>query len=57
MGGVGKTRLAVEVAARLTNEFPEGVWLLEVAAVSDPASVPDAVAAVLGVTDQAGQDA
>src|ERR1700729_1676238 len=54
VGGVGKTRLALEVAARLVDEFPDGVWLFELAAVTDPASVPDAVAAVLGITQQPG---
>jgi predicted ATPase len=52
VGGVGKTRLAVEVAARLADEFPDGVWFFELAAVADPAAVPDAVAAVLGVIQQ-----
>lgn len=55
VGGVGKTRLASEVAARLADEFPDGVWLFELAAVTDPAAVPDAVAAVLGVTQQPGK--
>jgi predicted ATPase/class 3 adenylate cyclase len=54
VGGVGKTRLALEVAARLVDEFPDGVWCFELAAVTDPASVPDAVAAVLGITQQPG---
>lgn len=54
VGGVGKTRLAVEVAARLADEFPDGAWLFELAAVTDPAAVPDAVAAVLGITQQPG---
>ncbi|HTQ19749.1 adenylate/guanylate cyclase domain-containing protein [Mycobacterium sp.] len=55
VGGVGKTRLAVEVAGRLTDEFPDGVWFFELAAVTDPAAVPDAVAAVLGITQQPGK--
>jgi len=55
VGGVGKTRLAVEVAARLADEFPDGVWFFELAAVADPAAVPDAVAAVLGITQQPGR--
>src|ERR1700758_3725414 len=55
VGGVGKTRLALEVAARLADEFPDGVWLFELAAVADPAAVPDAVAAVLGITQQPGK--
>ena len=52
VGGVGKTRLALEVAGRLVDEFPDGVWFFELAAVTDPAAVPDAVAAVLGITQQ-----
>ena len=55
VGGVGKTRLAVEVATRLADEFVDGVWLFELAAVADPAAVPDAVAAVLGITQQPGK--
>ncbi|MGO9506738.1 MAG: ATP-binding protein [Mycobacterium sp.] len=54
VGGVGKTRLATEVAAQLAGEFPDGVWLFELAAVTDPAAVPDAVATALGVTQQPG---
>jgi predicted ATPase len=52
VGGVGKTRLAVEVATRLADVFPDGVWLFELAAVTDPVAVPDAVATVLGITQQ-----
>ena len=55
VGGVGKTRLALEVAGRLADEFPDGVWFFELAAVADPAAVPDAVAAVLGITQQPGK--
>ena len=55
VGGVGKTRLALEVAARRADEFPDGVWFFELAAVTDPAAVPDAVAAVLGITQQPGK--
>ena len=55
VGGVGKTRLAVEVAARLADEFPDGVWFFDLAAVADPAAVPDAVAAVLGIIQQPGK--
>src|ERR1700757_165474 len=55
VGGVGKTRLATEVAARLVDEFPDGVWFFELAAVTDPASVLAAVAAVLGITQQPGK--
>src|SRR6202043_3260254 len=55
VGGVGKTRLALEVAGRLVDEFPDGVWFFELAAVTDPAAVSDAVAAVLGITQQPGK--
>ena len=55
VGGVGKTRLALEVAAHLAADFPDGVWFFELAAVADPAAVPDAVAAVLGITQQPGK--
>ncbi len=55
VGGVGKTRLAVQVAAELVPDFADGVWLVELAPVGDPAAVPDAVATVLGITQQPGQ--
>jgi predicted ATPase len=55
VGGVGKTRLALEVAAPLADEFPDGIWFFELAAVTDPVAVPDAVAAVLGITQQPGR--
>ncbi len=55
VGGVGKTRLALEVAGRSAPNFPDGVWVFELAAVTDPAAVPDAVAAVLGITQQPGK--
>jgi predicted ATPase len=55
VGGVGKTRMALEVAARLAGEFADGVWVFELAAVLDPAAVPDAVATALGITQQPGK--
>jgi predicted ATPase/class 3 adenylate cyclase len=54
VGGVGKTRLALELAARTADNFSDGVFVIELAAVGDPAAVPEAVAAVLGVTQQPG---
>jgi non-specific serine/threonine protein kinase len=53
-GGTGKTRLALEVAADLVKEFPDGVWLFELAPIADPALVPQAIASVLGVRAQPG---
>jgi predicted ATPase/class 3 adenylate cyclase/DNA-binding CsgD family transcriptional regulator len=52
VAGVGKTRLALEVGAELAGEFPDGVWVVELAAVGDPESVAAAVATVLGITPQ-----
>lgn len=54
VGGVGKTRLALEVARRLSDEFPDGIWVFELAAVTESSAVPDAVAAVLGIAQQPG---
>jgi predicted ATPase/class 3 adenylate cyclase len=55
VGGVGKTRLATEVAAGLADQFPDGIWFFELAAVTDSSAVPDAVAAVLGIIQQPGK--
>jgi predicted ATPase/class 3 adenylate cyclase/DNA-binding CsgD family transcriptional regulator len=54
-GGAGKTRLSVEVASRLSDEFPDGVWWIDFAPVADPAVVPVAVARTLGLPDQTGR--
>ncbi len=48
-GGVGKTRLAGEVARRVADRFADGVWLAELAGVTDPDLVPAAVATSLGI--------
>ena len=49
-GGIGKTRLALEVARQRLPAFTEGVWLAELGLVSDPELVPITVAAALGLT-------
>jgi predicted ATPase/class 3 adenylate cyclase/DNA-binding CsgD family transcriptional regulator len=56
-GGVGKTRLAEEVAGRVAARFADGVWLAELAAVRDPAQVASAAAVTLGVREQPGMPA
>jgi predicted ATPase len=53
-GGVGKTRLAGQVARAVAGRFADGAWLAELAPVSDPAQVPGVVAAALGVREQPG---
>jgi len=53
--GCGKTRLAIELGARLTERFPGGVWFVDLAPVADGASVARTVSTVLGVREQAGR--
>jgi predicted ATPase/class 3 adenylate cyclase len=55
MGGIGKSRLSVQVAAGLLDEHPDGVWLVELAPLADPLRVPQALASVLGVKEEAGR--
>jgi predicted ATPase/DNA-binding CsgD family transcriptional regulator len=52
VGGVGKTRLSLEVGAEVASEFPDGVWIVELAAVGDDLAVPAAIATVMGITPQ-----
>lgn len=54
-GGSGKTRLALEVARDLVGAYPDGVWLIELAPLSEEALVPQAVAGVLDVRERVGQ--
>src|SRR5437660_7196211 len=55
VGGCGKTRLALGVAASLVGSVKAGVWLVEFAALADPQLVPQAVASVLGVRERSGR--
>ncbi|MFZ0187096.1 MAG: BTAD domain-containing putative transcriptional regulator [Streptosporangiaceae bacterium] len=57
VGGVGKTRLAVEAARRLAGGYRDGAWLAELAPAGDDAGVAGAVAAALSVTPEAGPGA
>jgi predicted ATPase/DNA-binding CsgD family transcriptional regulator len=54
-GGVGKTRLALTVAADLAGDFEDGVWFVDLVPVTDPAMVGSAVAAALGLGEQQGR--
>jgi len=54
-GGTGKTRLALQVAAELLDGSGDGVWLAELAAVTDGDAVPAAVGAALGIGEQPGR--
>jgi predicted ATPase/class 3 adenylate cyclase/DNA-binding CsgD family transcriptional regulator len=54
-GGVGKTRLAIQVAAQLAGEFSDGVWYVDLAPITDPELVAVTVARALGLPDQPGR--
>jgi len=51
-GGVGKTRLSIQVASELLEEYPNGAWLVELAPITDPTLVTQALCAALDVTPQ-----
>jgi predicted ATPase/class 3 adenylate cyclase/DNA-binding CsgD family transcriptional regulator len=54
-GGIGKSRLALQVAAEVLDGAGDGVWLVELAPVADPALVARTVAAVLGIREEPGR--
>jgi predicted ATPase/class 3 adenylate cyclase len=54
-GGTGKTRLALQVAADLIDQFSDGVWLVELAALSDPELIPRTILSAFGVSEQTGR--
>src|SRR5579859_3432972 len=51
-GGVGKTRLALRTAEEVLDDFADGVWIVELALLGDPALVPPQIATTLGVRDE-----
>lgn len=53
--GIGKTRLALQLAGEALEAYADGVWLVELAPLADPTLVPQAIAAVLGVQEGAGR--
>ena len=55
VGGLGKTRLSLQVAAEVLDDYPEGVWFIELAALNDEGLVQQAIASVLGVKEEAGR--
>ena len=56
VGGVGKTSLAIRAALQDPGRWPDGVWLVEFGPVSDPRTVPSALAAAIGFSQQFGED-
>ncbi len=55
VGGTGKTRLSLKVASDVVETFRDGVWLVELAPLADPALVPQTVAAALNLREEAGR--
>ncbi len=55
MGGLGKTRLSMQIAAEVIDGFPDGVWFVDLAPVVDPAFVPATAAQVLNVREEPGK--
>ena len=53
-GGTGKTRLSIQLGTELLPQFPDGVWFIELAALTDPALILQTIASVLGVRAQVG---
>ncbi len=54
-GGLGKTRLALHVGAELLDRYPDGVWFVDLAPISDPELVSSVTAQALGMRQQPGQ--
>ncbi len=54
-GGTGKTRLMLQAAEEMIADYPDGVWLVELAPLSDPALIPERVAAAFGIKEQPGR--
>jgi predicted ATPase/class 3 adenylate cyclase len=55
MGGLGKTRLSLQIGADVLERFPDGVWFVDLAPLRDPSLVPGEVAQVLGVQEEPGR--
>jgi non-specific serine/threonine protein kinase len=54
-GGVGKTRLAFKVGEQVLSNYPNGVWLVELAPLTNPELIPQTVASILGINSTANQ--
>ncbi len=55
MGGHGKTRLSLQIAADMLEEFSDGVWFLDLAPIRDPGLVPGETAQILGIQEEPGK--
>jgi predicted ATPase/class 3 adenylate cyclase len=55
MGGLGKTRLSLQIAADVLDRYPDGVWFVDLAPIRDPSLVPNATGHVLGIREDSGK--
>jgi predicted ATPase/DNA-binding XRE family transcriptional regulator len=55
VGGIGKTRLSIQAASALLDDFPYSIWLVELAPLADPALVPQSIINTLGLIEQANR--
>jgi predicted ATPase/DNA-binding XRE family transcriptional regulator len=55
-GGCGKTRLALKLGEQMVDEYPDGVWLVELAPLTDPSLIPQVIASAIAVRETAGRD-
>jgi predicted ATPase/class 3 adenylate cyclase len=53
-GGTGKTRLSLQVAAELLDDFPDGTWFVELAGLADPDFIPQTILSAVGIPEQPG---
>ena len=54
-GGTGKTRLSLQVAADLLDQFQHGVWFVELAPLTDPDLIPQSILSAMGINEQSGK--
>jgi len=54
-GGTGKTRLSLQVAADLLDQFHHGVWFIELAPLTDPDLIPQTILSAIGISEQSGK--
>src|SRR5918995_699529 len=54
-GGTGKTRLSLQIATELLDQYPHGVWFIELAPLTDPDLIPQTILSAIGINEQSGK--